>query len=108
MTASVVLWREKEELRFAYGDSKEIASRRAFLSMGATSIRKSHGLRRRKVAWVKEKKSRQTKSPPAGQKAILLKVKINGRLFARYLRQHFPNVFKNGTIRSKEHNERQA
>lgn len=108
MTASVVLWREKEELRFAYGDSKEIASRRAFLSMGATSIRKSHGLRRRKVAWVKEKKSRQTKSPPAGQKAILLKVKINGRLFARYLRQHFPKVFKNGTIRSKEHNERQA
>ena len=87
MTASVVLWREKEELRFAYGDSKEIASRRAFLSMGATSIRKSHGLRRRKVAWVKEKKSRQTKSPPAGQKAILLKVKINGRLFARYLQQ---------------------
>ena len=108
MTASVVLWREKEELRFAYGDSKEIASRRAFLSMGATSIRKSHGLRRRKVAWVKEKKSRQTKSPPAGQKAILLKVKINGRLFARYLRQHFPKVFKNGTIRSKEHNEQQA
>ena len=76
--------------------------------MGATSIRKSHGLRRRKVAWVKEKKSRQTKSPPAGQKAILLKVKINGRLFARYLRQHFPKVFKNGTIRSKENNERQA
>ena len=77
--------------------------------MGATSIRKSHGLRRRKVVSSKSKELFfETKSPPAGQKAILLKVKINGRLFARYLRQHFPKVFKNGTIRSKEHNERQA
>ena len=42
------------------------------------------------------------------QKAILLKVKMNGKLFARYLQQHFPKVFKNGTIRSKKHNERQA
>lgn len=30
------------------------------------------------------------------------------KLFARYLQQHFPKVFKNGTIRSKKHNERQA
>ena len=83
-----MLWREKEELRFAYGDSKEIASRRAFLSMGATSIRKSHGLRRRKVVSSKSKELFfETKSPPAGQKAILLKVKINGKLFARYLQQ---------------------